>query len=232
VSDLCPWDGFTPATISFCEARLCAAIAEPANAFTSLSKTLVGLALIPACLRRGLPALWAIVAAALVQGPLGFALHATGTFWGEALDVSGMFLISSTLLAFSLRRRFGWTTGQLVGWWGGLVVGSVAVLLIVPPSGIAVFSVQVVGWLVLEVSAPGSAVARKWLWWMLACFAAGFAFWIADKTRIVCDPENHVINGHAVWHLATSACLALFFRYEAAMGLPLTPTLSPVGGEG
>lgn len=216
VSDLCPWDGFAPATISFCEARLCAAIAEPANAFTSLSKTLVGLWLIPRAWRRGLPALWAIVAAALLQGPLGFALHATGAFWGEALDVSGMFLISATLLSFALARRFTWTTPQLIGRWLTLVAVSVATLLLVPRSGIPVFAAQVVVWLALELSAPRSPASRRWLAWMIGCFLAGFGFWLADKTRLVCDPDNHLVNGHALWHLATSACLALFFQYESS----------------
>lgn len=218
MTDLCPWDGFTPATISFCEARLCAVIAEPANAFTSLSKTLVGLWLLPRCWRRGRRASWAIAVAALLQGPLGFSLHATGTFWGEALDVSGMFLISATLLSFSLARRFTWTTTQLITRWLSLVVLSVAALLIVPLSGIAVFSAQVLAWLVLELRplARPSPEARRWLRWMVGCFVAGFGFWIADKTRFVCAPDNHVINGHAIWHLATSACLALFFEYESS----------------
>ncbi len=216
MSDLCPWDGFTPATISFCEARLCAAIAEPANAFTSLSKTLVGLWLIPRAVRRGLPALWAIVAAALLQGPLGFALHATGTFWGEALDVSGMFLISATLLSFSLGRRFTWTTPQLLARWATLVALSIALLLLVPRSGIPVFTAQVVAWLGLEVSSQRPAASRRWFAWLIGCFLVGFGFWLADKTRLVCDPDNHLLNGHALWHLATSACLALFFEYESS----------------
>ena len=212
----CPWDGFTPATISFCEARLCEVIAEPANAFTSLSKSLVGGWLIARCLRLRHQALWAIAVAALIQGPLGFSLHATGTFWGEALDVSGMFLISATLLSFALSRRFSWSAGQLIGRWIGLVALPVAVLLLIPPSGIAVFSVQVIAWLGIELPAKRSPESRRWLNWMLGVFAAGFAFWIADKTRLVCDPNNHLINGHAIWHLATSACLALFFEFEAS----------------
>jgi hypothetical protein len=222
----CPWDGFTPATISFCEARLCEVVAEPANAFTSLSKTVVGIWLAARCLRAGHRALWAIAIAALLQGPLGFSLHATGTFWGEALDVSGMFLISATLLSFALSRRYAWTHSQLVTRWLALVVTSVAVLLLIPPSGIAVFSIQVLAWLAIDLPAKRSDESRRWLQWMLGCFAAGFAFWIADKTRFVCDPNNHVINGHAIWHLATSACLVLFFEYEASA---LSPTLSPAG---
>ncbi|MFT3709182.1 MAG: hypothetical protein QM817_16185 [Archangium sp.] len=206
----CPWDAFDPATISFCEARLCEAVVEPANAFTSLSKTLVGLWLIPRAVRARVPALWAIVIAALLQGPLGFALHATGTFWGEALDVSGMFLISGTLLAFAASRRFGWPP---VRTWLLLVASSVALLLVVRPSGIPVFTVQIVAWLALEVR-PG---ANRWLRWMIGVFAVGFAFWLLDKTRVACDPNNHFVNGHAVWHLATSACLALFFEYESAL---------------
>lgn len=208
----CPWDAFDPATISFCEERLCATIAEPANAFTSLSKSLVGLWLIARCFKLGATSLWAIAIAALIQGPFGFALHATGTFWGEALDVSGMFLISATLLAFSLGHRFSWSSRRLLITWLSVVATSVALLLIIRPIGIPLFSMQLALWIVLEVITP--TTRRRWLFWTIGAFALGFACWVADKTRIVCDPTNHLINGHALWHLATSACLALFFSYE------------------
>lgn len=217
--DVCPWDGFEPATIAFCEARLCAWIAEPANAWTSLSKTLVGLLLIPVCRRAAVPALWAIAGAALLQGPLGFALHATGTFWGEALDVCGMFLISGLLVTFALARVRGWSAGRLVAVYAALTGASVAALLAFHRIGIAVFSAQLAAWAVLEVlharATPGAD--RRWLWRMVACFALGFGSWLADKTGLACDPDNHVVNGHALWHLATSACLYLFFRFEAAL---------------
>lgn len=166
---ICPWDGYQPATIAFCEARLCALVAEPANAWTSLSKTLVGLLLIPACRRAAVPALWAIVAAAVLQGPLGFALHATGTFWGEALDVCGMFLISGLLVTFALARVRRWSARRLVAGYAALTAGSVVALLLAHPSGIAVFSAQLAAWAALEVvharAAPGSIAGGSGAWW-------------------------------------------------------------------
>jgi hypothetical protein len=44
---------------------------------------------------------------------------------------------------------------------------------------------------------------------------------LADLQRVVCDPDNHFVQGHAVWHLVSA--LALYFacqhyrqlRYEA-----------------
>lgn len=209
----CPWDGFDPATISFCEERLCSTIAEPANAFTSLSKSVVGLWLIARCVRVRATSLWALAIAALIQGPLGFALHATGTFWGEALDVSGMFLISATLLTFSLGRRKAWAPRRLIGAWLALVVSSTSLLLIIRPIGIPLFAAQLAGWLTLEAITPTQD--RRWLFWTIGVFSFGFACWLADKTRLWCDPTNHLINGHALWHVATSICLALFFEYEA-----------------
>lgn len=216
---LCPWDGFDPATISFCEARLCGWVAEPANAFTSLTKTMVGVVLLVRCLRIGGGALWAIVVAALIQGPFGFSLHATGTFWGEALDVSGMFLISGMFVTFALARVRRWPAGRLALVYAGLTLASVAMLLTVRPSGIWVFIAQLVVWVGLEVAWARARpdADRRWLWRMVACFAIGFAFWSVDKTGIACDPDNHVVNGHAVWHVLTSVCLYLFFRYEEAM---------------
>ena len=138
------------------------------------------------------------------------------------LGLLGIILISATLLSFALGRRFDWSTTQLTVRWLSLVVVSVAALLLVPRSGIPVFSAQVLVWWVLEVrprSAP-SAASRRWLRWMIGCFLAGFGFWLADKTRLACDPDNHLLNGHAVWHLATSACLGFFFEYESSQRRP------------
>ena len=41
--------------------------------------------------------------------------------------------------------------------------------------------------------------------------AAAFVFLILDITRTWCDPKNHILNGHAVWHLLSAAAIYLLF---------------------
>ena len=213
----CPWAGFDPATIEFCEARLCAWVVEPANAYTSLTKTLVGIAILWSC-RKHRDALIAIGVAAFLQGFFGFALHATGTFWGEALDVSGMFTISGLFLAFTAKRLYGWSNKTVVIVFCGLVVSSVAILLAIRPSGIYVFSAQIFLWVLLELKlyrTQGTSTDYRYLKYLVITFAIAFAAWIPDITRLVCNPDNHIFNLHSLWHLLTSLAIYWFYRYQA-----------------
>ncbi len=212
----CPWDGCDPATIEFCERRLCAWVAEPANAYTSLTKTLVGLAILWSG-RKHRDVLLAIGVAAFFQGFFGFSFHATGCFWGEALDVSGMFTLSGLFVAFAARRLWGWSGRTVVLCFLALVVGSVALLLTFRPIGIALFTAQIVGWVGLEVQlyrTQRAATRYGYLQLMVATFAVAFTVWILDITRVVCDPDNHIFNLHSAWHVLTSLCIYWFYRYQ------------------
>jgi hypothetical protein len=47
-------------------------------------------------------------------------------------------------------------------------------------------------------------------------FLVAFAAWIVDEKRILCQPQNHFLSGHAVWHVLNSICfltLSRFYRY-------------------
>jgi hypothetical protein len=39
------------------------------------------------------------------------------------------------------------------------------------------------------------------------------AFSLADVTRPYCDPSNHWLQGHAIWHRLTAASLCAMFRF-------------------
>jgi hypothetical protein len=214
--EACPWDGYDPATIKFCEARLCAWVVEPANAYTSLTKTLAGLAILWSC-RRNRDALILVGIAAFLQGFFGFSFHATGAFWGEALDVSGMFTISGLFLAFAARRLYGWSDRALALSFVSLVALSVGILLTVRPSGIYLFTAQIVLWVLLEAQlyrTRGQATDYRYLRFLVLTFAIAFGVWIADITEVACDPDNHIFNLHSLWHVLTSLALYWFYAYQ------------------
>ena len=63
--------------------------------------------------------------------------------------------------------------------------------------------------------APGYAA----FWLALVLLAAGAAASLADVTRTWCDPSNHWLQGHALWHVLTAASLyALFVFYAGVRG--------------
>ena len=51
-------------------------------------------------------------------------------------------------------------------------------------------------------------------WLALALLAAAATASLLDVTRVWCDPRDHWLQGHAIWHVLTAACLyALFVFY-------------------
>lgn len=46
-------------------------------------------------------------------------------------------------------------------------------------------------------------------------FLCSFAIWVTDMIGTACDPHNHLITGHAIWHVLNAICvwrLAVFYR--------------------
>jgi hypothetical protein len=214
----CPWSGYAPATISFCERRLCDWVVEPANTWSNLAYVAVGCVILFLQRRRLRTALSAIGLSAVLVGIGSFAFHATGTFFGEYLDVSAMFLISALFIAFGARRLWIWPDDGLIKLYLGLVAVSMALLAAVKVSGIPMFTAQIVAASLIEIRlvrrSGRGAVDYRYLWCLIGFFAVAFTAWALDVTRVVCDPDNHLVTGHALWHVANSFCLLFFYLYQ------------------
>jgi hypothetical protein len=53
-------------------------------------------------------------------------------------------------------------------------------------------------------------------WLALALLGAASALSLADVTRAWCDPANHWLQGHALWHVLSAASLYALLRFYAA----------------
>ena len=218
---VCPWTEFDPGTVHFCEERLCAWVREPSNAWSSVGYVVIGLVMLVQALRPAvLPRSIAVAAAQIMIGVGSFFFHASGIFWGELVDQVGMFMLSALILAFSVAQARGLGAGRTVSLYAGLVVGSTLLMLVVRPTGIPLFAVQLavgLGWqIVLWRRAPVDGRARYRAFFTgLAVFLVSFTIWITDISGVVCDPQNHLITGHAIWHVLNAvsvACLGRFYR--------------------
>ena len=110
----CPWDGFAPGTVHFCEERLCGWIAEPANAWSNLGFLAMGVYLLLRAKKDKRAPLYLVGVTSLLVGVGSFLFHMSGTFVGEFADLSAMFLIGSLMVTMEA-RRFVPMFGQLVG---------------------------------------------------------------------------------------------------------------------
>ncbi|MCA9490036.1 MAG: ceramidase domain-containing protein [Myxococcales bacterium] len=215
---MCPWDAFDPGTVAFCEERLCAWVVEPSNTWSSLAYVLVGAWLLTDASRRHDPRLGVASLAEILIGLGSIAFHGTGTFVGELLDQAGMFMLSCLILTFAAARARGWapTTTALV--YVGSVVGSSAFLLLVRPAGIPLFAVQLVaglGWELVHRSRSAEPATFLDLQRGILIFVTAFVVWTTDITGLVCAPTNHVLTGHAVWHLLNAVSIERLYRFYA-----------------
>jgi Ceramidase len=215
---MCPWTGYAPATIAFCEQRLCAWVVEPSNAWSNLAYVAVGVWIL--WRRRGDlgTAVTAIGVACVLLGVASFSFHATGVRVFEVADLAGMYLVSGLALTFALQRVRGWSDGTAVAFFAGLVALSSLLMIALGNDGIVMFAVQVIAAVVLEyrLYPMTPAAAGRWLLRAVGALAVGFVVWTLDRGPL-CNPQNHVLTGHAVWHALTALSLLCFYRFQLAV---------------
>jgi hypothetical protein len=220
----CPWDGFETAAMHFCERELCGWITQPANTWSNLAYILVGAWLIWLALREGKRPLAAIGIIEILIGCGSFFFHMSSTHLGEVVDVGAMYLLTGYALVANLRRYLArvdvvLSRGVAVAIYVGLVSTSIA--------AIAVFKGEVGVWIfAIQAVIAGHLETRMYFKYggesdysplkkLLGTFALAWAFWWLDLLGVLCDPDNHWLQGHAVWHLLNSAVFIFLYRFYA-----------------
>jgi hypothetical protein len=221
----CPWSGFTPPNLDWCEQELCAWIVNPADTRSNLLYVVLGVLMWREARRRQSPSLAPFGPASVAVGVFSFAYHASYTWMLQFFDFVGMFLFCFCVIALNA-RRLGWIQPrrQAEATLCGVVLLSALVPLLfhrgVPIQGLVLALVLVIiaqeAWLLRR---DGALPAHRYWWAALALLAAAALFSALDVTRVWCDPGDHWLQGHALWHLLSAASLYALFRFTAALEL-------------
>jgi hypothetical protein len=212
------WSGYAPSNFHFCEARLDAWVSEPANAWSCVAYVLVGAFVLLQARRERALDLRPAGYAAIAIGVFSFVYHATALFVTEFLDLFSMYLFSTYVFAATLHRLLGWTPRRCVGVYVGTVLAQLALLVAIRPIGIVLFGAQILAVLAMEWRLARTRVGVDrpvyvWLWRLLATFVVALVVWVLDLTRLACDPDQHVLQGHAAWHVINSLCIYMLYRF-------------------
>jgi len=222
----CPWDDFEPAAVHFCERELCAWITQPANTWSNLAYIFMGAFIIWLANRENRESLAIIGWIEILLGMGSFLFHASSTHIGEVVDVGAMYLFSCYALLFNLQRFLKKKDKVLsVHTWGILYVGLVSasvttIALFRGEVGVVLFAVQAIIAGHLEVRmfrVYREDLDYRPLVWLLVAFAVAWSVWWLDVLKIVCDPDNHFLQGHALWHLFNSTCCYFLYRFYAQL---------------
>jgi len=207
----CFWGKFDPPTIQFCEENLCEMITQPANTWSNLGFIFVGIYLLRKN-SKSAPAGWI----AILIGATSFLYHASFTFLMQFFDLSSMYLYSAYLLTMNLRRTGYIDTRFMPRAMASIVLSSMVILFFFRKAGIPVFSVQIIFAAILEIYLsrcfkPQPRYGNYFI--ALLLFLVALTVWVLDLTRIFCAPENHFLQGHAIWHILTATSIVFLDKF-------------------
>lgn len=218
----CPWSGFTPPNIDWCEAERCARIVNPSDAWSNLLYLVLGIWMWRVARREGRADLARFGPASVAIAIFSFAYHASYTFALQFFDFVAMFLFCFTVLARNaVRLRWIAPERETRFFAAGVALLSASV----PPLFWLGFPIQaLVGlciaaglwqeWQLRRRDGPRLAYSH-YRTGLVLVGAAGLAS-LADVTRAACAPESW-LQGHALWHLLSALALAEFFRFYRAL---------------
>jgi hypothetical protein len=212
----CPWSSFLPPTIKYCEDNLCSYITQPSNTWSNLAFIIVGIYLIILNQKDKIKYLRNVGLIAIVTGIASFLYHASFTFLFQFFDLSSMYLFSTMILSINMRRMNFITANnqnltQLV-----ILFTSMGLLYIFKPFGIPIFALQVfIGFGLEFYLFKKSNKIFSYFYYKLTIVTLFIAFtaWILDFKRIVCNPMNHLLQGHAIWHIFSSLCFLFLYKF-------------------
>jgi hypothetical protein len=209
-----PWYGWAPATMHFCEALTGGPMAQPCNAVSSLAFVAVGLYLFRLCSGRSLYRLFPV--SCVLVGVSSFLYHASWTFFFQVFDVSSMYMMSCLLLSFNAWRLGLLSSRRLPEAYAVLVAASIVVMVMLKGrSGETLFGIEIAAAAAMEalLLKRGSGARYGHFVRGLAVFLAALAVWVLDVKEIVCAPENHYLQGHALWHVLNALCFYFMYRF-------------------
>lgn len=217
--DACPWDFLPKATLRFCEDPLCGWVVEPANTWSNIGFIVVGVWILIASsqfthrLESRLFG-WIPISIGMMSG----FFHMSQTSLGQVLDFSTMYMASSLVITLNLQRMGKIGSGvQILGAFIGLFAISTLAIILFRPIEIPLFVSHGVIWAITEwllSRRPSQAGVRyDSLIGVALAMSAAMLVWLLDFHGIVCDPDNHWINGHAIWHLFNAIGIFHWFSF-------------------
>lgn len=210
----CPWydaqQSFGAPNVNWCEPTVCSIINEPANTWSNLAYIIVGLILLrvikDSTLHRFGPTL-------IVIGFLSGIYHATNNYLTQYFDFISMFFMMSFLLAFNMNRLFrNLCSNFFATFWFFAFLNSTIFMIfdIVDLPVQKIMLMNTVPIVLLDLFAgwqEGRLKQYRFFFLSLFFLIAAQAFAIMDIKRIYCEPENHFLHGHVLWHLFSAVGL-------------------------
>ena len=217
LSAACPWSAFEFTAADFCEESVCGWVRQPGNTVSNVGFLLAAYFIIRHAQRHGHRHLVLLAYIAVATGLTSAFFHASETRIGAILDFSGIYLGSAYMFALNMRRLTGWGKSGIVAVYWLFFGVSFALLLVDPDLSRRFYALQsfaccVVLEAVLYFRQSGRPDYR-WFGAFWVSFLLGYGLWLLDVKHLVCDPTNHWVSGHALWHWFDALALYCVYRF-------------------
>jgi hypothetical protein len=216
-SGSCPWDTLRQSPLGFCEQTLCAWTKQPANTWSNVGFLVVGALLWKLAARDRRPHLRVIAVVCALTGVGSAAYHASGAYGGGVFDLGTMFFGTGLLTGLNMRRWLGWGYAAMYATIALVSTVLMALVLAVPGDERLLFALAgpcclIELGLFVKRRRETRYVNYVWAWGVMGIASA---LWWLDLTKRICNPDNHVINGHAIWHLLSALTYYFLYRFYA-----------------
>ena len=235
-------EAFGSPNVQWCEENLCAFVSQPANTWSNLAY-LVTTALMlldvgtlpravsksgasPGTLTRQMLILYPYMN--FVCGVLSLIYHLSNIYPTQVLDFVGMFAVTGWCMAANLiRSRTGLTTTNSAKRFISCTMVSVIFATHVLYTHYIKIQVLVMGAIVVIMASDlllcrtvdlrqGRGYGMYWTSLFFLTIAAIASF--TDHKRIFCNPKDHIVQGHAIWHVLSAIALYCLWKHYLRRG--------------
>jgi len=208
--------------VKWCEAQNNGWIIEPANTWSNLAYLIAGLWISKHSKKFKSDAIRSYAWVMMVTGLCSFIYHSSFTFVLQILDFFGMYVMTYLMILVQL-KRLGWIRNAMdsKNFWG-LVIGTTALTVLCDLY--TSFPIQsIIGIQTLFIFCSEILIWKKrstnysMKYFLLGAFFMGIAitFSALDVSRTWCDPDNHWLQGHALWHLFSAIGVTMVYLHHS-----------------
>jgi predicted membrane channel-forming protein YqfA (hemolysin III family) len=207
----CPWhtarEAFGYPNIKWCEQPLCSIIEEPANTWSNLAYLIVALIIIYCAKKENLKSMFYFGVGIFLMGLFSLIYHATNNWPTQLMDFVGMYFYTGAMILYNFRRmELISKANELKAYIVIFILNMLLIPLFQNVLGIPIqliVAVNVLTMLIQEylIRKKDKTYQIKFWWLALITITIAETLSILDAKGIFCNPEDHVIQGHALWHV-------------------------------
>lgn len=219
----CYWhsatEKFGAPNIKWCEETLCQVVSEPANTWSNLGYLVAAIVLLIWTKKTKHKELKWLAPAMLLMGAASFYYHMSNFYISQILDFIGMYFFVFWLLVLNLRKAKIITRSKQV-----LTEVAIVILctLLVHYMYLNLMKFQIIVAIGVGVILVTEYMTYKrsnkkrhykYFWTSMGLITIAQIFSQLDLKRIMCDPTEHIFQGHAIWHVIGAIALTVAYKH-------------------